>query len=131
MQWWIGTDRLVEALRLALLVEKGVLVRLVDKEVKLEVAPRELHAARNGSPFTECDRPVVRSAIRQRIPAHNILPQHIPQAFLVALCAILFAYLFPHLSKQSQAASLGIVLQQLDTIARAYGNKALKLPFRL
>ena len=39
MQWWIGTDRFVEALCFALLVEKGILVRLVDKEVKLKVAP--------------------------------------------------------------------------------------------
>ena len=37
MQWWIGTDRFVEALCFAPLIEEGILVCLVDKEVELEV----------------------------------------------------------------------------------------------
>lgn len=73
MQWWIGTYRFVEALCLALLVEEGILVRLVNQKVELEVAPRELHAARDGRPFAERDRPVVRSAIGQRIATDDVL----------------------------------------------------------
>ena len=78
MQWWISTDRFVEALCLTMLVEEGILVRLVDKEVKLEVTPRELHAARDRRPFAEGDRLVIRSAIGERIATDDVLPQHIP-----------------------------------------------------
>ena len=83
MQWWIGTYRFVEALCLALLIEEGILVCLVDKEVELEVAPRELHAPRNGCPFAEGDRLAVGSAICERIPTDYILPQHIPERLAV------------------------------------------------
>ena len=78
VNWWIGTHRFVKALCFALLVEEGILMCLVDKEVKLKVAPRKLHTPRDGSPFTEGDRLIIRSAIGQRIATDNILPQHIP-----------------------------------------------------
>ena len=78
MDWWVRLDRLVEALRLALLVEEGILVCLVDKEVELEVAPRELHAARDRCPLAKSNRLAVRSAISQSIATDDILLQHIP-----------------------------------------------------
>ena len=83
MQWWIGTHRLVETLHFALFVEEAVLVVFCDKEIKLEVAPRELHAARNGCPLTESDGLVLSSTIGQRIAADDILLQHISEAFVI------------------------------------------------
>ena len=83
MQWWIGTHRLVETLHFALLVEEAVLVALCDEEIKLEVAPRELHAARYGCPLAESDGLVLGSAIGQRIAADDVLLQHISEAFVI------------------------------------------------
>ena len=56
---------------------------LCDKEIKLEVASRELHAARYGGPFAESDGLVLGSAIGQRIAADDILLQHISEAFVI------------------------------------------------
>lgn len=83
MQWWIGTHRLVETLHFALLVEEAVLVALCDEEIKLEVAPRELHTARYWCPFAESDGLVLGSAIGQRIAADDVLLQHISEAFVI------------------------------------------------
>ena len=130
MQWWIGTDRFVEALCLALLVEEGILVCLVDKEIKLEVAPRELHAARYRCPFAESDGLVLGSAIGQRIAADDVLLQHVSQAVFITTCTIHFANLTKHFDKQPLTTSLGIVGQDVDAIAGAYGNQAFELPFR-
>ena len=63
MQWRIGAYWFVEALRLSFLVEEAVLVALGDKEIKLEVTPRELHTAGNRCPFAEGDGLVFSSAI--------------------------------------------------------------------
>jgi len=54
-----------------------------DKEVKLEVAPRELHAARDGSPLAESDGLILGSAISQCIAADDILLQHVSEAFVI------------------------------------------------
>ena len=63
MHWRIGVHRLIEALRFALLIEEAVLVALCDKEIKLEVASRELHTAGDGCPFAESDRFIISGAI--------------------------------------------------------------------
>ena len=63
MQWWICVHWFIEALRFALLIEEAVLVALCDKEIKLEVAPRELHTARDGRPLTEGDGLVLGGAV--------------------------------------------------------------------
>ena len=131
MQWWIGTHRLVETLHFALFVEKAVLVVFCDKEVKLEVAPRELHAARDRCPLAESDGLVLGSAIGQRIAADDILLQHILEAFFIAACTALFANLVNHFGKQPLTTSVGVVGQDVNAIAGAYGNQALELPFRL
>ena len=128
MQWWIGTHRLVETLHFALFVEKAVLVVFCDKEVKLEVAPRELHAARDGCPLAESDGLVLGSAIGQRVAADDILLQHISEAFFIAACTALYANLVNHFGKQPLTTSLGIVGQDVDAIAGANGNQALELP---
>ena len=130
MQWWIGTHRLVETLHFALFVEEAVLVALCDKEVKLEVAPRELHAARNGCPLAESDGSVLGSAIGQRIAADDILLQHVSEAFFITVCTAFFANLVNHFGKQPFTTSLGIVGQDVNAIAGTYGNQALELPFR-
>ena len=83
MHWRIGTHRLVEALHLALLIEEAILMALCDKEVELEVAPRELHTACNGRPLAESDGLVLSSAIGQRIAADDVLLQHISEAFVI------------------------------------------------
>ena len=72
MQWWIGPHRFVEALCLAMLIEEGILMRLVDKEVELEITSWELHTTRNGCPFEECDRLAAVSAIGQRIATDDV-----------------------------------------------------------
>ena len=83
MQWGIGTHRFVKTLHFALLVEEAVLVVFCDKEIKLKVAPRELHAARDGCPLAESDGLVLGSAIGQRIAADDILLQHVSEAFVI------------------------------------------------
>ena len=93
MHWWIGTHRFVETLHFALFVEKAVLVALCDKEIKLEVAPRELHAARDGRPLAESDGLVLGSAVGQRIAAYDILLQHVAEAFFIACCKVFFTNL--------------------------------------
>ena len=130
MQWWIGTHRLVETLHFALFVEKAVLVALCDKKIKLEVAPRELHTARDGCPFAENDGLVLGSAIGQRVAADDILLQHVLEAFFITISTALFANLVNHFGKQPSTTSLGIVGQDVNAIAGAYGDKALELPFR-
>ena len=100
-----------------------------DKEVKLEVAPRELHAARDGSPLAESDGLVLGSAIGQRIAADDILLQHISEAFFITVCTALFANLVKHFGKQPFTTSLGVVGQDVNAIAGAYGNQALEFPF--
>ena len=85
MQRGIGAHGFIETLRLALLVEKAVLVALCDEEVKLEVAPRELHAARYGCPLAEGDGLVLGGTIGQRIAADDILLQHVSEAFVILI----------------------------------------------
>ena len=131
MQWWIGTHRFVETLHFALFVEEAVLVVFCDKEIKLEVAPRELHIARDRCPLAESNGLVLGSAIGQRIAADDILLQHISKAFFIAACTTLFANLVNHFGKQPFTTSLGIVGQDVNAIAGTYGNQALELPFRL
>lgn len=104
---------------------------LGDKEIKLEVTPRELHTACDGCPLTEGDRLALGGAIGQRVAANDILLQHVSEAFFIAVRIVLFAHLVHHLGKKSHTASLGIVGQDVNAIAGAYGNQALKLPFRL
>ena len=128
MQWWIGTHRFVETLHFALFVEKTVLVVFCDKEIKLEVAPRELHAARDGCPFAESDRLVLGSAIGQRIAADDILLQHVSEAFFVTVCTALFANLTKYFGKQPLTTSLGVVGQDVNAIAGAYGYQTFELP---
>ena len=77
MQWWIGSHWFIKALCFALLVEEGILVRLVDQKVELEVAPRELHAARNGCPFAEGDGLAIGSALGEGVATVDVLLQHI------------------------------------------------------
>ena len=77
VDWWVRLNRFVETLCLALFVEEGILVCLVDKEVKLEITPRELHIPRDGCPLAKGDRFAVGSTICQCIAADDILPQHI------------------------------------------------------
>ena len=115
-------------MRFALLVEEAVLVVFCDKEIKLEVAQRELHAARNGCPLTESDGLVLSSTIGQRIAADDILLQHVSEAFFITVCTALFANLVNHFGKQPLTTSLGIVGQNVNAIAGAYGNQALELP---
>ena len=131
MQWWIGTHRLVETLHFALLVEEAVLVALCDEEIKLEVAPRELHAARYGCPFAESDGLVLGSAIGQRIAADDVLLQHVSEAFFITAYTAFFPNLVNHFGKQPFTTSFGIVGQDVNAIAGAYGNQAFELPFRL
>ena len=102
-----------------------------DKEIKLEVASRELHAARDGCPLAESDGLVLGSAIGQCIAADDILLQHISEAFFIAACTALYANLVNHFGKQPLTTSLGVVGQNVNAIAGAYGNQALELPFRL
>ena len=131
MQWRISAHRLVETLSITLLIKEAILVALSNKEIKLEVASRKLHAACYGCPLAESDGLVLGSAIGQRIAADDILLQHILEAFFIAVRIVLFAYFVHHLGKKSHTASLGIVGQDVNAIAGAYGNQALKLPFRL
>ena len=131
MQWWIGTHRFVETLHFALFVEEAVLVAFCDKEIKLEVAPRELHAARDGCPLAESDGLVLGSAIGQRIAANDILLQYVSEAFFITVCTALVANLTKYFGKQPFTTSLGVVGQDVNAIAGAYGNQALELPFRL
>ena len=114
----------------ALFVEKTVLMVFCDKEIKLEVAPRELHAARDGCPLAESDGLVLGSAIGQRIAADDILLQHVSEAFFIAACTAFFANLVNHFGKQPLTTSLCVVGQDVNAIAGAYGNQALELPFR-
>ncbi len=129
MQRGIGAHWFIETLRLALLVEKAVLVTLRDEEIKLEIASRELHTARYGCPFAENNGLALGSAIGQCVAADDILLQHILEAFFIAACTALFANLVNHFGKQPFTTSLGIVGQDVNAIAGAYGNQAFELPF--
>ena len=90
MQWRIGAYWFVEALRLSFLVEETVLVALGDKEIKLEVTPRELHTAGDGCPLTEGDGFTLGSAIGQCITTDDILLQHVSEGEEVWLLSHLF-----------------------------------------
>ena len=130
MQRGIGAHWFIETLRLALLVEKAVLVTLRDEEIKLEIASRELHTARYGCPFAEDNGLVLGSAIGQCVAADDVLLQDELEAFFIAACTALFANLVNHFGKQPFTTSLGIVGQDVNAIAGAYGNQAFELPFR-
>lgn len=131
MQWGIGTHRFVEILRFTLLVEEAVLVALRNEEVELEVAPRELHTARDGRPLAESDGLVLGGAVGQCVTTDDILLEHVAETFFIACRAVFFANLAHHLGKQPLTASLGIVGQDVDAVAGANGNQALELPFHL
>lgn len=79
MQWGIGAHRFVETLHFALLVEEAVLVAFCDKEIKLEVTPRELHAARNGCPLAESDGLVLGGAVGQCIATDDVFSEHVAE----------------------------------------------------
>lgn len=79
MQWGIGAHGFVETLGLALLVEKAVLVALGDEEVELEVAPGELHSARDGSPLAEDDGLVLGGAVGEGVAADDVLQEHVAE----------------------------------------------------
>ena len=83
MQWRIGTHRFIEALRFALLIKEAVLVALRNKEIKLEVAPRELHTASDGCPLAEGDGLAFYGAIGQCIAANNVFLQHVSEASVI------------------------------------------------
>ena len=117
MKWWIGTNRLVKALHLSLLIEETVLMALCDKEVELEIATGELLATSNRRPFAEGDRLTLGGAICQRIATDNILLQHISEAFFIASRSILLADLANHLTEQPFSAGFSIVWQDVNTIA--------------
>lgn len=104
---------------------------LGDEEVELEVAAGELHAAGDGGPLAESDGLVFGSAIGQRIAADDILLEHVAETFFIAGRAVFFGNLFYHLREQSLTAGLGVVGQDVDAVAGANGNQALKLPFGL
>ena len=104
---------------------------LCDKEIKLEVTTGKLFATRDRCPLAEGDRLTVGGAICQCIAADNILLQHISEAFFIASRSILLADLANHLTEQPFSAGLGIIGQDVNTIARAHCNKALELPFCL
>ena len=145
MQRRIRPHRFVEVLCLALLVEERILVCLVDQKVKLKVSPRELHTAGDGSPFTESNRLAVCGAIGEGIAADDVLPQHIAETSLVrrhpacglvrrrlacgAICYSQAGSLRTNdLGEQPLPAGLGIILQQLDAIARAYSDETAEFP---
>ena len=79
MQRRIGAHWFIETLRFALLIEETVLVALSNKEIKLEVAPRELHTASNRCPLAEGDRLAFGGAIGQCIAADDILFQYVSE----------------------------------------------------
>ena len=141
----------------ALLVEEAVLVALGDEEVELEVAAGELHAAGDGGPLAESDGLVFGSAIGEGVATDDVLLEHIAEreevgAFFhhTARCGLthhtaLRLYgvicasrvqplrgwvLGEDVFFQSGAAGLGVVGQNVDAIAGAYGNQAFELPFR-
>lgn len=158
MQWGIGAYGLIETLRFTLLVEETVLVALGDEEVELEVTAGELHTARDGCPLAEGDRLVLGGAVGQCITADDILLQHVAEREAVgaffhhtARCGLthhtaLRLYgvicasrvqplrgwvLGEDVLFQSGAAGLGVVGEDVDTVAEAYGDEALELPFGL
>ena len=131
MQRWISTHRLVEALHLALFVEEGVLVALCDEEIKLEIASRKLHTTSNWRPFAESYRLIFSCAVSQRIAADDVLLKHISKAFFITVCTTSVANMAKHFGKQPFTTSLGVVGQDVNAIAGAYGNQALELQFRL
>jgi len=79
MQRGICAYRLVEALRFTLFIEKAVLVALGDKEIKLEITTRKLHATGNRRPLAEADRLVFCGTVSQRITADDVLPKHVAE----------------------------------------------------
>lgn len=131
MQWGIGAHRFVETLHFALLVEEAVLVAFCDKEIKLEVTPRELHDTGDGRPLAESDGLVLGGAVGQCVTTDDILLEHVAETFFIACRAVFFANLAHHLGKQPLTASLGIVGQDVDAITGTHGNQALELPFHL
>ena len=131
MHRWIRPYRFIETLGLTLLVEEAVLVTLRNEEVELEVAPRELHTARDGRPLAEGDRLVLGCAIGQRIAADDVFSEHIAETFFIACRTALFANLVNHFGKQPFTTSLGVVGQNVDAVAGADGDEALELPFSL
>lgn len=161
MQWGIGAHRFVEALGLALLVEEAVLVALGDEEVELEVAPGELHTARDGRPLAEGDGLVLGGSVGQCVTADDILLEHVAEGeevgSLIHHTALQHLIVSRHhtalrlygvtcasrvqplrgwvlgedVGLQSGAAGRGVVGQDVDAIAGTHGNQALELPFRL
>lgn len=161
MQWGIGAHRFVETLHFALLVEEAVLVALGDEEVELEVAAGEPHTARYGCPLAEGDGLVVGGAVGEGVAADDVLSEYIAEGeevgSLIHHTALQHLIVSRHhtalrlygvtcascvqplrgwvlgedVSLQSGAASLGVVGQDVDTVAGANGNQALELPFRL
>ena len=70
-------------------------------------------------------------AVGQCITADDILLEHVAETFFIACCAVFFANLAHHLGEQSLTAGFGIVGEDVNAVAGANGNQALKLPFRL
>lgn len=161
MQWGIGAHRFVEILRFSLLIEEAVLVALRNEEIKLEVAPGELHAAGDGGPLAEDDGLVVGGAVGECVAADDILSEYIAEGeevgSLIHHTALQHLIVSRHhtalrlygvtcascvqplrgwvlgedVSLQSGAAGLGVVGQDVNTVAGADGDEALELPFGL
>ena len=158
MHRWIRPYRFIETLGLTLLVEEAVLVALCDEEIKLEVAPRELHTARNGCPLAEGDGLVLGGSVGEGVAADDILLEHVAEREEVgtffhhtARCGLthhtaLRLYgvicasrvqplrgwvLGEDVLFQSGAAGLCVVGEDVDTVAGADGDEALELPVGL
>lgn len=134
MQRGISVYRFVKALRFALLVEKAVLVALGDEEVELEVAAGELHTARDGGPLAEGDGLVLGGAVGEGVAADDVLLEHKAEREKVGTVhgqPLRGWVLRKNVLFQSGAAGLGVVGQDVNAVAGADGDEALKLPFRL
>ncbi len=134
MQRGISVYRFVEALYLALLVEEAVLVALSDEEVELEVAAGELHTASDGCPFAEGDGLILGGAVGEGVTADDVLLEHIAEREKVGTVhgqPLRGWVLREDVLFQSGAAGLGVVGQDVDAVAGAYGDEALELPFGL
>ena len=154
----IGFYRLIETLYFALLVEEAVLVALRDEKVELKITPGELHTSGDGCPFAEGDGLVLGGAVGEGVATDDVLLEHVAEGEEVgtffhhtARCGLthhtaLRLYgvictacvqplrgwvLGENIVFQSGAAGLGVVGEDVDTVAGADGDEALELPFGL
>ena len=106
------THGLIELLRLALLIEEGILMFLLHEEIKLEITP--LHFVAHKSPFAKDDGLAVGGSIGEGVALHDVAAEQITDVLLeFAVCV---ASLLDDKVEQPLAALLGVVGQQLDAI---------------